>query len=122
MAEYKGRKVQLNKIMPGDVKKFKVYVRDPKTGTIKKVNFGARGYKIKRGDPEHRKAYRKRHHCDDPNVKKPITSAEYWSCRNWEKPKSNDLDKKRGFDRAALHRALDYVLDRIAEKKQGRKG
>jgi hypothetical protein len=26
--------------MPGDVKKYKVYVKDPKTGNVKKVNFG----------------------------------------------------------------------------------
>ena len=31
-AEYQGRKVKLNKPMQGDVKKFKVYVKDPKTG------------------------------------------------------------------------------------------
>ncbi len=30
-AEYQGRKVKLNKPMRGDVKKFKVYVKDPKT-------------------------------------------------------------------------------------------
>ena len=39
-AEYQGRKVKLNKPMQGDVKKFKVYVKDPKTGNTKKVNFG----------------------------------------------------------------------------------
>ena len=40
-AEYQGRKVQLNKPMQGDVKKFKVYVKDPKTGNVKKVNFAS---------------------------------------------------------------------------------
>ena len=39
-AEYQGRKSSLGKPMRGDVKKFKVYVRDPKTKNIKKVNFG----------------------------------------------------------------------------------
>ena len=39
-AEYQGRKVTLNKPMKGDVKKSKVYVKDPKTGNVKKVNFG----------------------------------------------------------------------------------
>lgn len=34
-AEYQGRKVKLGKPMRGDVKKFKVYVRDPKTKTLK---------------------------------------------------------------------------------------
>lgn len=42
-AEYQGRKVKLNKPMQGDVKKFKVYVKDPKTGNVKKVNFGHGG-------------------------------------------------------------------------------
>ena len=34
-AEYQGRKVALGKPMKGDVKKFKVYVKDPKTGNVK---------------------------------------------------------------------------------------
>ena len=46
-AEYQGRKVKLGKPMRGDVKKFKVYVRDPKTKNIKKVNFGDPNMKIK---------------------------------------------------------------------------
>src|SRR6056300_266940 len=33
-AEYQGRKVKLGKPMQGDVKKFKVYVRDPKTKNV----------------------------------------------------------------------------------------
>ena len=37
-AEYQGRKVRLGKPMRGDVKKFKVYVKDPKTKNIKKRN------------------------------------------------------------------------------------
>ena len=47
-AEYRGRKVKLNKPMRGDVKKFKVYVKDPKTGNVKKVNFGHGGTSAKR--------------------------------------------------------------------------
>ena len=38
-AEYRGRKVKLNKPMRGDVKKFKVFVKDPKTGNVKKSQF-----------------------------------------------------------------------------------
>ena len=34
-AEYQGRKVKLGKPMRGDVKKFKVYVKDPKTKNFK---------------------------------------------------------------------------------------
>ena len=47
-AEYQGRKVPLNKPMRGDSKKFKVYVKDPKTGNVKKVNFGHGGTSAKK--------------------------------------------------------------------------
>ncbi len=89
-AEYQGRKVTLNKPMRGDVKKFKVYVKDPKTGNIKKVNFGHGGtsakkkgektMKIKKSNPKRRKSFRARHNCDNPG---PKTKARYWSCRKW---------------------------------------
>jgi len=80
-AEYQGRSVPLGKPMRGDSKKFKVYVRDPKTGNIKKVNFGDKTMKIKKSNPARRKSFRARHHCDtNPG---PRTKARYWSCRKW---------------------------------------
>ena len=79
-AEYRGRKVKLNKPMRGDVKKFKVYVKDPKTKNIKKVNFGDPNMKIKRSNPARRRSFRARHNCDNPG---PKTKARYWSCRKW---------------------------------------
>ena len=86
-AEYQGRKVKLNKPMQGDVKKFKVYVKDPKTGNVKKVNFGHGGssakgktMKIRKSNPKARKSFRARHNCDNPG---PKTKARYWSCRKW---------------------------------------
>ena len=84
-AKYNGRTVKLNKIMRGDVKKFKVHVNSGKKnadGTIKakKVNFGQKGMKIKRSNPTRRKSFRARHNCDNPG---PKTKARYWSCRNW---------------------------------------
>ena len=79
-AEYRGRKVTLNKPMRGDVKKFKVYVRDPKTKNIKKVNFGDPNMKIKKSNPARRRSFRARHNCDNPG---PRTKARYWSCRKW---------------------------------------
>jgi len=86
-AEYQGRKVQLNKPMAGDVKKSKVYVKDPKTGNVKKVNFGHGGssvkgksMKIKKNNPGARKSFRARHNCDNPG---PKDKARYWSCRAW---------------------------------------
>jgi hypothetical protein len=79
-AEYQGRKVQLNKPTRGDVKKFKVFVRDPKTGNVKKVNFGDKEMRIKKSNPKRRKSFRARHKCDTAKDK---TTARYWSCRAW---------------------------------------
>ena len=79
-AEYQGRKVKLNKPMRGDVKKFKVFVKDPKTGNVKKVNFGDKNMRIKKSNPKRRKSFRARHNCDNPG---PKTKARYWSCRKW---------------------------------------
>ena len=79
-AEYQGRKVALGKPMKGDVKKFKVYVKDPKTGNVKKVNFGDPNMRIKKHIPGRRKSFRARHNCANPG---PRTKARYWSCRKW---------------------------------------
>ena len=89
-AKYQGREVPLNKPMAGDVKKSKVYVKDPSTGNIKKVNFGHGGktakrlgqktMKIKKSNPARRKSFRARHNCANPG---PKTKARYWSCRAW---------------------------------------
>ena len=79
-AEYHGHKVTLGKPMQGDVKKFKVYVRDPGTGNIKKVNFGDPNMRIKKSNPARRRSFRARHNCDNPG---PRTKARYWSCRKW---------------------------------------
>ena len=85
-AEYRGRKVKLNKPMQGDVKKFKVYVKNKK-GNVIKVNFGHGGssvkgktMRIRKSNPKARKSFRARHNCDNPG---PKTKARYWSCRKW---------------------------------------
>ena len=89
-AEYQGKKVTLNKPTRGDVKKFKVYVKDPSTGNVKKVNFGHGGssakakgektMKIRKNNPKARKSFRARHNCKNPG---PKTKARYWSCKKW---------------------------------------
>jgi hypothetical protein len=79
-AEYQGHAVPLNKPMQGDVKKSKVYVKDPLTGNIKKVNFGDPNMTIKKSNPARRRSFRARHHCENPG---PKTKARYWSCRAW---------------------------------------
>ena len=89
-AEYQGRKVQLNNPTRGDVKKYKVYVKNDK-GNVVKVEFGDPNMEIKRDDPARRKSFRARHNCDNPG---PKYKARYWSCKFWEKGKSvSDLMK-----------------------------
>ena len=78
-AEYQGREVQLGKPMQGDVKKFKVYVKNP-AGNVVKVNFGQKGMKIRKSNPKARKSFRARMNCDSPG---PRHKANYWSCRKW---------------------------------------
>jgi len=78
-AEYQGREVKLGKPMAGDVKKFKVYVKNP-AGNVVKVNFGQKGVKIKKNNPDRRRSFRARHNCDQPG---PRHKARYWSCRKW---------------------------------------
>lgn len=88
-AEYQGRKVKLGKPMRGDIKKFKVYVRNAE-GNVVKVNFGHGGtsakragqktMRIKKSNPARRRSFRARHNCENPG---PRTKARYWSCRAW---------------------------------------
>ena len=89
-AKYQGREVPLNKPMRGDQAKFKVYVRDPATGNVKKVNFGHGGksakrlgqktMRIRKSNPKARKSFRARHRCENPGSK---LKARYWACRAW---------------------------------------
>ena len=78
-AEYQGRKVKLGKIMQGDVKKFKVYVKNAK-GNVVKVNFGDPNMRIRKSNPARRRSFRARHRC---HTAMDRTSARYWSCRKW---------------------------------------
>ncbi len=80
-AEYKGKEVKLNKpTRSSGPKKYKVYVKNPKTGKVKVVNFGdvKGGLSAKVSDPKARKAFAARHKCSQ---KKDKTSAGYWACR-----------------------------------------
>jgi len=81
-AEYQGRKVELNKPSSNTdgASKSKVYVKDPKTGNVKKVTFGDPNMRIRKSNPGARKSFRARHNCDNPG---PKTKARYWSCRAW---------------------------------------
>ena len=59
-------------------------------GNVIKVNFGHGGtsaaaageetMRIRKSNPDRRKAFRARHNCDTPG---PRTKARYWSCKKW---------------------------------------
>ena len=77
-SEYKGRDVELNKPKRGGDAKFYVYVKDPKPGNIKKIQWGdTTGLSVKLKDPGARKSFAARHKCDQ---KKDKTKAGYWAC------------------------------------------
>ena len=80
-AEYKGREVKLNHpTRSSGPKKYKVFVKNPKTGNVKVVHFGdvSGGLTAKVSDSKARKSFAARHQC---HLKKDKTKAGYWSCR-----------------------------------------
>jgi hypothetical protein len=79
-AEYQGREVKLNYPMRGGTKKYQVFVKNPKTGKVKKISFGDvhGGLTAKVSNPKARKSFAARHKCD---TKKDKTTAGYWACR-----------------------------------------
>ena len=93
-AEYQGRKVKLNKPSRNSGKsggQFKVYVKNPKTGKVKKITFGSREMKSRLGNPKARKSFAARHRCETTKDK---TSARYWSCRLGRYPHLTGAKKK----------------------------
>jgi len=78
-AEYKGKKVQLNKPKRGGSKKYYVYVKNPKTDRVKKISFGdVTGLRTKSGNKKRAKSFAARHNCEKKNDK---MKAGYWACR-----------------------------------------
>lgn len=88
-AEYDGNQVSLGQPMAGDVKKFKVYVKNA-AGKVVKVNFGDPNMEIKRDNPERKRSFRARHQCD---AKKDRTTPGYWSCKMWSKKPVSEITK-----------------------------
>ena len=85
MAKYQGRTVRLNKPMRGDVKKFKVFVRNKQTGNINKINFGQKGMSIGRKDPDRRRSFNARMGAVLKKVRGQKTlSPAYWSIQAWK--------------------------------------
>ena len=80
---------ELNNPTKGDIKKYKVYVRNDK-GNVVKVEFGDPNMEIKRDDPARKKSFRARHNCANPG---PKWKARYWSCKFWSSKSVTDLMK-----------------------------
>lgn len=100
--ESEGKKVKLNKIMRGDVKKYKVFVRNDR-GNVVKVNFGDPNMEIKRDDPDRRRNFRARHNCDNPG---PRWKARYWACKTWSaKPVSAMLSEEENLTEEKKNKA-----------------
>ena len=86
MAKYQGRTVPLNKPMRGDVKKFKVYVKNRRTGKVQKVNFGAKGMSIKKNIPARQRSFMARFRPILAKVKgQKSLSPAYWAVKSWRK-------------------------------------
>jgi len=86
MAKYKNRTVKLNKPMRGDVKKFKVFVKDRSSGRVKKVNFGSKEMSIKKHIPARKRSFMARMGGVLKKVRGQKTlSPAYWSIRAWQK-------------------------------------
>jgi hypothetical protein len=86
MAKYKNRTVKLNKPMRGDVKKFKVFVKDKSSGRVKKVNFGSKEMSIKKHIPARKRSFMARMGGVLKRVRGQKTlSPAYWSIRAWQK-------------------------------------
>lgn len=79
-AKYQGREVKLNYPNRGGEKKYHVYVKDPKSGKVRKIAFGDvhGGLTAKVSNPKARASFAARHQC---HLKNDKTKAGYWACR-----------------------------------------
>ncbi len=77
-AEYRGRKVDLNKPFrtPGGPRKFAVYTKN-ESGNVIKLGFGEPGMRVNNNDPAKARSFRKRMRCHEPG---PRWKAKWWSC------------------------------------------
>ena len=110
-AEYQGRTVKLGKPMKGDVKKFKVFVKN-KAGKVVKVNFGDPNMEIKRDNPERRKSFRARHKCSQAHDR---TTPKYWSCRMWSKTPVSKMVEDLSESKKSSIFGKDYFIVKLHE-------
>lgn len=72
--------------MRGDVKKFKVFVKNKSTGRVQKVNFGSKEMSIKKHIPARKRSFMARMGGVLKQVRgQKSLSAAYWSIRAWRK-------------------------------------
>jgi hypothetical protein len=92
-AEYRGRKVKLNRPFrtPGGPRKFGVYTKNQK-GNVVKVGFGEPGMRVNNADPKKARSFTKRMRCEAPG---PKWKAKYWSCNVARYAKLLGLSSKR---------------------------
>ena len=87
-AKYKGRSIKLNKPMRGDVKKFKVFVKNRK-GKVVKVNFGDKKLSIKKNIPARKRSFMARFSPILAKAKRSgkqlNTTPVYWAVKSWQK-------------------------------------
>ena len=83
MAEYRGKKVSLNKPRrtPGKPKKFEVFVKND-SGKVVRVAFGDSKMSIKKDQPARKRSYCAR--SGGIKGKTDRTSANYWSRKMWD--------------------------------------
>jgi hypothetical protein len=76
-AEYRGKKVELNKPrrMSGK-RKFRVFTKNER-GNVVKVEWGQPGATVKNDNPEASRSFRARHKCKTPG---PRWKARWWAC------------------------------------------
>jgi hypothetical protein len=118
-AEYQGKTVKLGKPTKGDVKKFKVYVKNKK-GNVVKVNFGDPNMEIKRDNPKNKKSFRARHKCAQA---KDRTTPKYWSCKMWSKTPVSKIvgenlisnEKNSKFDKNYLRMKIQETFNQDSE-------
>lgn len=79
-AQYKGKEVKLGYPSRGGVKKYHVYVMNPKTKKVVNLAFGDvhGGLTAKVSDPKARRSFAARHRC---HLKNDKTKPGYWACR-----------------------------------------
>ena len=72
--------------MRGDVKKFKVFVKDKSSGRVKKVNFGSKEMSIKKHIPARKRSFMARMGAVLKKVRgQKNLSPAYWAVQSWKK-------------------------------------